>query len=63
MRGWGRQGAQGQGPYPRRSLLRSQPRVKRRRAPVTVSAATNQGSGCQKASVSVTSRGVLVEGT
>lgn len=41
----------------------SQPRAKRRRVPVTVNTTTNQGSGCQKASVSVTSRGVIVEGT
>lgn len=52
----------GRSPYPRRCLLRSQPRA-RSRAPVTVSTATNQGSGCQKGSVWVTSRGVITAGT
>lgn len=51
------------GTYPRRILLRSQPRARRRIAPVAVSTTTNQGSGFQKASTSVTIRGVIVEDT
>lgn len=49
--------------YPRRTLPRSQPRARRRTAPVAVSPTTNQGSGFQKASTSVTIRGVIVEDT